>query len=284
MAEAQGVDGWLEWGMSSEPIQTITARLMQIPGVEAVSLGGSRARGGAVSPDSDWDLGLYYRAEPGFDLAALSSLCRELDNSGTAEATPPGGWGPWVDGGAWLTVDGQRVDFIYRELGRLERSVEDALAGKIKLHAQPGHPHGIHSHHYAAELAIGQILADPSGQLSALKGRLGGYPPALKAALIAHYDWQPDFWLYGAAKGLGRGDLHYAHGNVYQAVMAMIQVLCAWGEVWLTNEKGAVELASSVPDAPSDFAGRVNGALSTLDLNTLQELSREMNAAVSRWP
>lgn len=269
--------------MSPDLTRTLAAHLAQIPGVRAVSLGGSRARG-AAPPDSDIDLGLHYRAESGFDLAALNQLCRELDDAGTAEATPTGGWGPWVDGGAWLTVGGQRVDFIYRELGRVKRSVDDALAGKIKLHAQPGHPHGIHSHHYAAELATGQILFDSGGELAALKAQLGDYPPALKAALIAHYDWQPDFWLYGAVKGLGRADIHYAQGCAYQAVMAMVQVLCARNQVWLTNEKGAVALAGAVPDAPLAFAGRVGAALANLDLNALQTLAREVSAPVSRWP
>ncbi len=267
----------------SELIHSLAARLARVPGLRAVSLGGSRARG-AAQPDSDLDLGLYYRAETPFDLTALNQLCRELDDAGTAEATPPGGWGPWVDGGAWLTVGGQRVDFIYRELGRVERSVDDALAGRVKLHAQPGHPHGIHSHHYAAELALGQILIDSGGEIRTLKARLGGYPAALQAALIQHYAWQPDFWLYGAAKGLGRGDVHYAQGCAYQAVMALVQTLCARGEVWLTNEKGAAALAGAVPDAPPEFAGRVNAALTALDLPALGTLASELGAAVSRRP
>ena len=249
----------------------------------AVTLGGSRARG-PVQPDSDIDLGLYYRAERPFDLEALSKLCLELDDSGSAQPTQTGGWGAWVDGGAWLTVGGQRVDFIYRELGRLERSVQDALAGHIKLHAQPGHPHGIHSHHYAAELALGQVLVDESGVLVALKARLGGYPTTLKAALIAHYDWQPDFWLYSVAKGRKRGDVHYAQGCAYQAVMAMVQVLCARNQVWLTNEKGALALAAAVPGAPTDFAERVNAALTALNVDALQTLASELNGPVSRWP
>ncbi|WP_161883056.1 nucleotidyltransferase family protein [Deinococcus alpinitundrae] len=269
--------------MSPELIRTLAARLAQIPGVRAVTLGGSRARGPA-QPDSDIDLGLHYRAEPSFDLAALNALCRELDDAGTAEATPPGGWGPWVDGGAWLTVRGQRVDFIYRELGRVEHSVNDALAGHIKLHAQPGHPHGIHSHHYAAELALGQVLSDPGGELTAIKARLGGYPAALQAALITHYAWQPDFWLYGAAKGQQRGDVHYAQGCAYQAVMAMVQVLCARGSVWLTNEKGAVALAGAVPGAPDDFAAQVNAALAGTDLDALGTLASNLSTPVSRWP
>ncbi|GAA4005144.1 nucleotidyltransferase domain-containing protein [Deinococcus rubellus] len=268
--------------MSPDLTHTLAARLAQIPGVQAVTLGGSRARG-AAQPDSDIDLGLYYRAETPLDLTVLNQLCRELDDAGTAEATPPGGWGPWVDGGAWLTVRGQRVDFIYRELGRVKRSVDDALAGHIKLHAQPGHPHGVHSHHYAAELALSQILFD-GGELSALRERLGNYPPALKAALIAHYDWQPEFWLYGAAKGQQRGDIHYAQGCAYQAVMALVQTLCARGEVWLTNEKGAVALAGAVPDAPPQFAERVGAALTNPDLDALKRLSSDLNTPVSRWP
>jgi Nucleotidyltransferase domain len=40
--------------------QLIAERTAQIPGVLAVTLGGSRARG-EHRPDSDWDFGLYYR-------------------------------------------------------------------------------------------------------------------------------------------------------------------------------------------------------------------------------
>lgn len=185
----------------------VAARAACVPGVVAVALGGSHARGNA-RPDSDLDLGLTYEAARPFDLAALNALCRDLDDSGTASATPPGGWGPWVDGGAWLTVGGRRVDFIYRELGRVERSVEDALAGRVSLHVQPGHPHGIHGHHYAAELASGVPLHDPAGRLDELCIRLGGYPAALAEALDRHYGWQPGFWLDGAAKGLKRSDVH----------------------------------------------------------------------------
>jgi hypothetical protein len=181
-----------------------------------------------------------------------------------------------VDGGAWLTVGGQRVDFIYRELGRVEQSVEDALAGRVSLHAQPGHPHGVHGHHYAAELATGVILHDPSGRLERLCARLGGYPAALAEALQKHSGWQPEIWLYGMEKGLKRGDLHYAQGCAYQAVMALVQTLCARERVWLPNEKGAVALAGALPGAPHAFAARVNAALSALDLAAVRRLAAEV--------
>ncbi|GBF03865.1 nucleotidyltransferase [Deinococcus aerius] len=255
--------------------RSIAARAAGVPGVVAVALGGSHARGTA-RPDSDLDLCLAYEAEYPFDLTVLNILCRDLDDSGTAEATPPGGWGPWVDGGAWLTVGGQRVDLIYRELGRVEQSVEDALAGRVTLHAQPGHPHGIHGHHYAAELASCVVLHDPQGRLEGLRARLGDYPAALAQSLERHYGWSPGFWLDAAAKGLKRGDVHYAQGCMYQAVMALVQVLCARGCAWLLNEKGAVALAGALPGAPRDFEARVSAALAALDLSALRELAAEV--------
>jgi predicted nucleotidyltransferase len=44
---------------SMAPVRELAEQLMEIPGVLAVTLGGSRA-GGVIHPDSDWDFGLYY--------------------------------------------------------------------------------------------------------------------------------------------------------------------------------------------------------------------------------
>lgn len=62
----------------------VASSLAGVPGVLAVSLGGSRATG-TNRPDSDWDFSLYYRGhfDPG-DLRALGW---------TGEIFPVGGWG-----------------------------------------------------------------------------------------------------------------------------------------------------------------------------------------------
>ena len=49
----------------------LAERLAAVPGVVAVTLGGSRAVGAAVA-GSDWDFGLYYRG--GLDPADISAL------------------------------------------------------------------------------------------------------------------------------------------------------------------------------------------------------------------
>lgn len=252
--------------------QLLADHLMQIPGVLGVVLGGSHATGTAT-PDSDLDLSLAYDTD--FDLAALDSLCKRLDDDHAAEASPIGGWGPWVDGGAWLTVQGRRVDFIYRDLNRAAQSVNDALAGRVALYAQPGHPHGIHAHHYAAELASCVILGDHSGRIAELQKQVRTYPPALSLALRNHYGWQKWFWLEVGQKGLKKGDLHYAEGCAYQAAMSFIQELCAIHETWLLNEKGASLIAARLPGAPERFAERLAEVLSPLDLAGLKALLGE---------
>jgi predicted nucleotidyltransferase len=53
-------------------------------------LGGSHGRGEHL-PDSDTDLGVYYR--PPLDVAALRSLARAVAGEG-AQVSEPGEWGP----------------------------------------------------------------------------------------------------------------------------------------------------------------------------------------------
>ncbi|THF87000.1 nucleotidyltransferase domain-containing protein [Deinococcus sp. KSM4-11] len=254
---------------------SVARRLLQIPGVQGVVLGGSYATGTATST-SDLDLGICYDHTAPLAMAALNALCADLDDSGVATASDPGGWGPWVNGGAWLTIQGRRVDIIYRELGRVAHSVQEAREGRVTLHVQMGHPHGIHGHQYAAELASCVILDDPTGRLEALRAQVSVYPPALSRSLEGAYGWAPAFWLGGADKGLGRGDLSYVQGCAFQAVMAMVQVICARAHLWLLNEKGAVERAARCPTAPQDFARRVNAAVAGMDLPALHQLAAEV--------
>jgi len=144
--------------MDDPSLIALGERLASVGGVVAVVLGGSRARG-THRPDSDTDLGLYYRGD--LDLAALRALASATADL-PAEVTAPGGWGPWVNGGAWLTIAGARVDWIYRDLDRVRRIWSDCQAGRYEIGAQPGHPLGYYSHSYAGETAQCRVLADPS--------------------------------------------------------------------------------------------------------------------------
>jgi hypothetical protein len=227
----------------------LAARLATVGGVVAVVLGGSRARG-THRPDSDVDLGLYYRGA--LDLAALQALADEVSDE-PAEVTEPGGWGPWVDGGGWLTIGGQRVDWIYRDLDRVRRVWADCREGRYQVSFQVGHPLGFYSHAYAGELALSRLLADPAGELEGLRSELASYPPALSEALVRGL-WEAEFALRIARYGVAGGDPTYVAGCLFRAVGVACQALHGRAGRWLINEKGMVAAAGALPIAPAGFA------------------------------
>ncbi|MGW2442928.1 nucleotidyltransferase domain-containing protein [Streptomyces sp. NPDC001675] len=238
----------------------IAGRLAGVGGVVGVCLGGSRARG-THRPDSDFDLGVYYR--PPLDTAALRRLAFELTGE-RVEVTEPGGWGPWVDGGAWLTVDGCRVDWIYRDLDRVRRIWEECREGRFEVGVQAGHPLGVYSHAYAGELALGRVLVDDSGRLRALQQETRRYPEPLREALIANARWEAPFILANARKGAMRGDTFHVAGCLFRAVGLLVHGLHAHAGCWVVNEKGAVQAAGELPGAPRDFSGRAHGLFAAL--------------------
>ncbi|MGY1691899.1 nucleotidyltransferase domain-containing protein [Geodermatophilus sp. SYSU D01105] len=269
-------------------LTALAGRLVAVPGVVAVTLGGSRARG-EHTPDSDVDLGLYYR--PPLDTGALGALAREVAGP-SARVTRPGEWGPWVDGGAWLRIGGVAVDWIYRDVDRVAAVWRDARAGRCGWHAQVGHPLGFLDAAYAGELALGVVLADPTGEVTALRRETAQYPPALGAALVARLE-EARFCTGIAAKAVPRGDTTYVAGCLFRAVGLCAHALSGAAGRWLVNEKGAVAAAGRLPGAPPDFARRAHAVLAALGtgpadlaaaVRAAVELVAEVSAAVSSRP
>jgi hypothetical protein len=207
-------------------VEDLAARLAAIPGVVAVTLGGSRATNTAVE-GSDWDFGLYYRdrLDPA-DIAALGWPGRVF---------APGEWGQIVNGGAWLTVDGTRVDLIYRDLGEVLRWTAAAEDGLFEIQREVGYVAGIATYVLAGELALGKVLA---GDLPR-----PGFPEKLRKTA-------PQAWARLAAGALHFADVHAQRldraaclANLCQAVLASGQGRLAAAGEWILNEKRLVERA-----------------------------------------
>ncbi|WP_338673979.1 nucleotidyltransferase domain-containing protein [Streptomyces sp. SCSIO 30461] len=247
----------------------MAARLTGVRGIHAVALGGSRARG-AHRPDSDWDLGLYYRGTP--DTAALAALAATF-TGGPVEVAGPGGWGPWVDGGVWLTADGARVDWILRDLDRVESVWADCRVGRYEVGVQAGHPLGFWSPAYAGEVALCRVLADPSGELTALRTETAVYPEPLRQALV-EAAWEADFSVAAAAKSVRGGDALHVSLCLSRAFGVLTQSMHAAHRTWLLNEKGALASASRLPNAPADFGDRAAAALRALDATAVADAAR----------
>jgi hypothetical protein len=243
----------------------LAGRLTGVPGVVGVLLGGSRARR-VHTPDSDTDLGLYYRGR--LDVAALAELARDVADPG-ARVTEPGEWGPWVDGGGWLTVDGSAVDWIYRDLDRVEQAWRDAEQGRYAFHVQVGHPLGVPDFAYAGEVALGVVLSDPSGELTALRRRAVVYPAALRERLVAGL-WEADFLIGVARKAVTRGDAAYVAGCLFRVAGICTHALHGAAGRWLINEKGAVAAAAALPGAPEGFKARVDAVFAEVAADPLR--------------
>jgi predicted nucleotidyltransferase len=124
------------------PIQHLIPCLADVPGVAAIVLGGSRARGTAASA-SDYDLALYYGSGAQLDTDRLLEVVKGLvDEADAAAVTSVGDWGPWIVGGGWLTVRGRKVDLLYRSCDAVAQVIDACRAGHVTMDYQPGHPHG----------------------------------------------------------------------------------------------------------------------------------------------
>jgi predicted nucleotidyltransferase len=235
----------------------LTEVLSAVPGVRAIALGGSRARGTAT-PRSDYDIGLYYDGDAPLDVAALARIAVEIDDRGAeATVTPVGGWGPWIDGGGWLVIEEMRVDLLYRDLARVHRVIDDCHVGRVEVAYQPGHPHAFVSSILMGEVALCKTLHDPDGALAALRARTTPYPEALKTTLRRRFEWEARFSLENAEKSTARRDTAYIAGCVFRAVACLCQSLHAANGVYLLNEKGAVAGVMRLARGPTAFAERV---------------------------
>lgn len=204
----------------------LAERLARIPGVVAVTLGGSRATG-TERPDSDWDFGLYYRG--GIDPDDV----RALGLSG--EVFAPGDWAGFMNGGAWLMVDGVRVDLIYRDLDEVGRVTALAEEGRFELSRTPGYLAGMPSYVLVGELALGKVL---HGELPA-----PDFPDALRDRAPQRWRAEAAFALKWAGMHARRADPVACAGLAAQAVVATSHGrLCARGE-WALNDKGVVARA-----------------------------------------
>ena len=142
----------------------------------AVALGGSRAQG-TEAEDSDWDFALYYRGSIDPDDV------RALDYPG--EVFAPGEWAFPMNGGAWLRVDGERVDLIYRDLDDVERRIEETRLGRWELYRVPGYVCGMASYVLAGEVALGRVLI---GELATVT-----FPEPLRSSAPPRWRWESGY-------------------------------------------------------------------------------------------
>jgi predicted nucleotidyltransferase len=206
----------------------LTAELASLPSVVAVALGGSRARG-EHDRDSDWDFAVYYRGR--FEPDQLRAKGWE------GEVTEIGGWGGGVmNGGAWLHLDGRRVDVHYRDLDEVDHWCAQARAGRFRKELLLFYVAGIPTYVVMAELALNTVLA---GEL-----HRPSYPDLL--AREAARRWRDDALAsldYGESALRRRADATVAVANAARGLIEGAHGRLAGRREWVLNEKGMVARA-----------------------------------------
>lgn len=272
-------------------LNKVTARVARIRGVAAIALGGSRARGTA-DRRSDIDLGVYYDSRRPFRISDLASAARDLDDrKDPGLVTRFGEWGPGVNGGGWLQVDGTHVDFLYRDLAAVRRAIDDCRAGRISSLHQLGHPMGFHVQTYPGEMNCCVPLHDPRAILKRLKRRVAVYPAAMRVAMVTRHFFAATFHLAIAVKPAERCDVAYVAGSLFHAAGFMTLVVYALNRQWLINEKGALAASRKFPICPRGFHSTIETVMArpgatpralARSIATMKDLALALRATAAR--
>ena len=274
-----------ERGLSPEQIAIINElveALSGLRGVAAIALGGSFARGRAQA-DSDIDLGVFYSESAAFSIDALRERVRGLHDGDEPTVTDFYEWGPWVNGGAWLTIRGQRVDILYRSLEHEDRVIDDAKRGRYESHYEQQPPFGFFGPTYLGELQIAVPLLDPDRQLAARKEHARAYPEALRRAIVRDKLWAVQFGVSAfARKFASRGEVFLTAASLARFVHQLVLALFAINRTHLVNDKTALSEVERFELAPKHFRARAQALLAEVGRDA-GALAQSVSALEALW-
>jgi hypothetical protein len=169
-----------------------------------------------------------------------------------------GGWGEWVNGGAWLTIDGQRLDFLYRAFDKIEHTLAEAHAGRYTIDYDQQPPFGFFGPTLLGETAIARPLWDPFGEVAALKTRVLPMPTALIGAVVQSQLWAVQFGLTAfAPKYAAAANVYAFAGCLTRFAHGLVLSLFALNGVYLLNEKTALAEIDGFAVAPPKFSSHL---------------------------
>ncbi len=241
-------------------LEQLTTTLSQIPGVLAVVLGGSYARG-AQHATSDLDVGIYYTEAAPFAIADIKQIANAVAVEPNPVVTNFYEWGAWVNGGAWIYTQAGKVDFLYRNLDHVQRTLDEAQQGIFHHDYNQQPAYGFYSMIYLAETQICRPLYDPQGRIADLKRQIVEYPPKLKQRVVGDCLWSAEFTLLHAQSFAAAGDVYNTVGCLTRMAANLTQVLFALNETYFMTDKRVMEALAAFAVLPPSYIERVQGSL-----------------------
>lgn len=262
-------------------LEDLVGQLSRVAGVSAIVLGGSYASG-THHEKSDMDIGLYYDPANPFSIDEIRQIAEKASADGTATVTDFYGWGAWVNGGAWIHTEQGKVDFLYRNLEQVRRTITEANQG-ISHHDYDQQPaYGFYSVIYLAETQICIPLYDPKSLIAELKRAVDIYPPKLKQKVIEDSLWSAEFTIIHARGFAEKGDIYNTVGCLTRAASNITQALFALNERYFMRDKKVMETVASFPKLPPEYIQQVNRILSHPG-NTEAELAKSVQDLELAW-
>ena len=259
----------------------LVEQLVGIPGVSAVVLGGSYASG-THHDTSDMDVGLYYSEARPFSIADIRRIAESVSVSRATTVTEFYGWGAWVNGGAWIHTLQGKVDFLYRNMDQIQRTINEAQRGIFHHDYDQQPTHGFYSMIYLAETQICIPLHDPESLVAGFKSQVAVYPPKLKESVIADMLWAAEFTLLHARGFAAQGDIYNTVGCLTRVTSNLTQALFALNERYFLRDKRALETVSSFPNLPAGYILQINRILACPG-STGQELTKTVSELEQAW-
>lgn len=208
----------------------------------------------AVTLVGSRDLRLYYRGEIRTDDLRALAVERTV--------VEPGEWGRLMNGGARVTVEGERVDLLYRDLDFVRHWIDEAEAGRYEVDRVEGCLAGMATYVLVGELALAEVLA---GELPR-----PGFPEALRDSARRRWRASAAFSLAVAETAAERHDVVSCAGLLAKAAVEAAQAALAEKGEWALNEKGIVRQAElgarveAILAAPGDRAFELARAVTAM--------------------
>jgi hypothetical protein len=137
-----------------------------------------------------------------------------------------------MNGGAWLVIEGQRVDLIYRDLDEVERRVAETEVGDFEVQLLGGFLAGFPTYMLAGELAINKVLVGDLPRTT--------FPAALRESAPPRWRDRARFSVRIAAVYAHTGEVVQFGGLIAKATVETAHARLAERGEWALNEKRIV--------------------------------------------
>lgn len=236
-------------------VEKLFEKLKNIPEVEAIALGGSRA-GENFDEKSDYDVYLYCTGDISEDVRKniLEKYCSYIELSNHF----------WELEDNCTLKNGVDIDILYRNIDDFSKDVASVVEG---FNARTGYTTCMWHN-----LMTCKIICDKEGRLQGIKDRFNvSYPPELKkniinknmsllSGMLPSYDGQ-------ILKAVKRGDIVSVNHRTSAFMESYFDVLFALNEQTHPGEKRLISLCKKLSVLPADFEENINKLFTDLFTN-----------------